>query len=150
MHVGRILLCVEPGIALMVATIIQLRWITSLIDGIITTTRCRNLKQACNCMFHEISLRMAPAFNTDEQFTSSHPRRLLSSHREELRKTANPEIAMASRWNRTGDGSSSDDVWRLGSRKRQRQRYFLLRRAPLCVSGAVRSRHTAVATFSQS
>lgn len=57
------------------------------------------------------------------------------------------ETAIASRCNGMLDGSSCDDVWLLRNRLRHRQQYLLLRRAPLCVSGAVGSPDTTVTTI---
>lgn len=148
MHVGRIWSCFGPITTLRAAAIDRLRCITSFREAIIGTVACHKIKQPRNCMFQEISAGMASAFNTvaDEQSRAPHRRRLLISYPENLRNTVNPETAMASRWNRTRDGSNLGDVWLLGNISRRREEYFRLMRTPLCASSAVASPDTAVAT----
>lgn len=116
----------------------------------IATVGCRSLKQARNCMFHELSAGMTSAFTAfstvaDEQSTPPHWRWFLGSHPKDLRPTDKPETAMGSRWNRTRDGSNWGNVLPFGNRLRQRQHYCRLRCAPLCVSCTVGSPDTAVA-----
>lgn len=106
----------------------------------IATTGRRNVKRARNRMLHETSAGMPSAFSSlaDEQSTPPSWRRLLGSYPENLRTAA----ARASRSNRTRDC----DVCLLGNRLRQPQEYLRLLRTPLCVSSAVGSPDTAVAT----
>lgn len=149
MQVGRIWSCIGPIIALMAAAIDRLRYITSFREEIIATVACRKIKKPRICMFHEITAGMASTFNAvgAEQAARLRSRRLLDSHREKRRSTVNPQMAMASRWSRTRDGSSWGDVWPLGSRLRRRQECLRPLRTPLCASSAAGSPDTAVATL---
>lgn len=148
MHVGRIWSCAKAIIVVIAAAINRLRCIMGFLEETIATSRCRNLKQACSCIFHELSAGMTPAFSTvaDEQSTPPHSRRLLGSHPEKLRNTANPETARVSCWSLTRDGFNWDDVWPLGYRLRQRREYFRLRRTAPCVCRGLAAPDTAVAT----
>lgn len=151
-HVGRIWSCIGPIIALIAPAIDRLRCTASLQERTIGATGCRHLKRVRNCMLHEISAGMASTFNTlaDELSTPPYPRRFLGSHSEKLRHSANLESAKGSSRNRRSDSSSWDDVWQLDNRLQQPQQYSLSRRAPLCLSGAVASSDTAVATVRRS
>jgi hypothetical protein len=146
MHVGRIWDCIGPIVALMTAAIGRLRCVASYPERMIGTTRCRSLKRARCCRLHEIFAGIASPSNTvaDEHARPPQPRRLLSSHSEKRRSTA--ETAMPNCWNRTPDASNWREIWPLSNRLRQRQEYLRLLRTPLCVSSAVGSPDTAIAT----
>lgn len=144
MHVGRIWDCTGPIIALMTAAIGRLRRMASVPERMIGTIRCCSLKRARCCMLHEIFAGLACPFNAlaDEDSTPPRSRRLLGSRSEKLRST--PETALPNRRNRTPDASNRGDIWLLSNRWRQLQEYVRL--LPLCVSRAVGSPDTAVAT----
>lgn len=114
-HVGRIWYCIGQINAFLIVAVGELRCIASLLERIVGTTRCRNLKRACSCILHEISAGMVSSFNTlaDEQSSPPHSRRLPGSPLEKLRNTANPESSTASRRKRTRDGSNGDKVFLL-------------------------------------
>lgn len=92
-HVGRIWSCSAQINALMIVAIGKLRCIASFSERIAGTTRCRNLKRACNCIRHEISAGMVSGFNTlaDKQSLPPYSQRMPGSPLEKLRNTANPE-----------------------------------------------------------
>lgn len=146
MHVGRIWHRIGPIVALMTAAIGRRRRIASVPERMIGTIRCCSLKRARCCMLHEIFAAMASPFSAlaDDDSTPPRSRRLLGSHSEKLRSTA--ETAMPNSWNRTPDASNWGPVWPLSNRLGQWQEYLRLLRTPLCVSSAVGSPDTAVAT----
>lgn len=114
-HVGQIWDCIGPIIALMTAAIGRLRCIASYPERMIGTARCRSLKRARSCGLHENFAGIASPSNTvtDEYARPPQSRRLLSSHSEKLRSTA--ETAMPNRWNRTPGASNWGPVWPLGN-----------------------------------
>lgn len=145
--VGRICACIGRIIALVAVAVYRLHRITSFREEILATAACRNLQQARNCMIREILARIAARFITVADRSPAPPpsRRLLAFHPEKLRSNANPKTAIASRWNRTRDGSNWGNVWPFGIRLMRQQEYLRLR-LPLCVSSAAGAPETAVAT----
>ncbi|WP_027546684.1 hypothetical protein [Bradyrhizobium sp. WSM2254] len=147
MDVGRIWSRAKPIIAITAAAKNKLHCMMWFLEETIVTCGSRDLKQACDGIFHELAARITPAFSTlsDEYSIPPYLRRLLGSPPEKRRPTVKPETAMRSGRNRTRD-SFKWDVRQLGKSLRQRQQYVLLRGARLCFSGAVALLDTTVAT----
>lgn len=147
-HVGRIWSCIGPIYALTTVAIRNLRCIASLPERMVGTIRCRNLKRACSCTLHQISVVMVSGSNTlaDEQSSPPLSGRMPGSPLEKPRNTANPESSMTRRRDRTRGGSNRDDVFPFGKRLRQREHYFRLKRASPSASSTVGSPDTAIAT----
>lgn len=146
-HVGRIWSCIGQINAFLIVAVGKLRCIASVLERIVGTTRCRNLKRACSCILHEISAGMVSSFNTlaDEQSSLPHSRRMPGCPLEKLRNTANPESSTASRRKRTRDCSNGDKAFLL-QQFAATTNCFRLKRAPVSASSIVGWPDTAVAT----
>lgn len=146
--VGRICVCIGRIIALVAVAVYRLHRITSFREEVLATAACRNLQQARNCMLREILAGIAARFITvaDKPPARPHSRQLLAFHPEKLRSNVNPKTAIASRWNRTRDGSNWGNGWPFGIRLMRQQEYLRLLRLPLCVPSAAGAPVTAVGT----